>query len=588
MYAHLASPQPPPLTTGWNPQLDLFLGTLPRQAAPRHAAPGLLATTQWRRQERILARSARSGVWRWLARDADRLRPPPAASPRDDDYRWAWPSFTSLALDTGFAHASPPRFARTGLQTAGQREALAALLQEIGQHVAFALSQPCPVYATPETVRIEFLGCMAFVANRERRRLQLELRDAQGEWQLSLSQFDLDCPLGEDGWVVQVLLPWLPQIEAEFGAFAAEAFEWLQQRLLRHFDDCLQATEWQIRHCLLTEPVLVRVLGRISRHHPSGQRESSVYSELWSRAALWAELDRKAPNLVLFYYLAVHHRQIHAGAQLGDLRARCRELRMSPAGWRFLCRFGEWAYEGLLLIDPDYPPAFEEIVAYVQWQAAAAIKQPLPAVYAETVANACAFGGNESDYMIITLDPHVARIAEAHAPGPHGGGRDPIDFGQWQAVLGWLAHDRPVVDANQWRAGWPALRRARQRWLQRRLDLRWESQVGPFECAGWRVRPLTSGLELVEESRRLQHCAERYIRACHQGRYRMFTVECPRTGAPAATIGLVRKEDAWRLDQVKGAQNADVDDTIARVGSVVLGRYQRRSMPGVGVEQQLS
>ena len=575
MYAHYASPQPPPLTTGWNPQLDLFLDALPRQAAPRHAAPGPLATTQWRRQERKLARSDRSGVWRWLTRDADRLRPPPEASPRADDYDWTWPSVTSLALSSGFAHAAPPRFARTGRPAAAQREALAALLLEIGQHVAFALSQPCPVYATPDTVRIEFLGCMAFVANRERRRLQLELRDAQGEWQLSLLQFDLNLPLGEEGWAVQVLLPWLPQIEADFGAHAAEAFEWLRQKLLRHFGDGLQATERQIRHCLLTEPALARVLRRINPHRPSGQRESSVYSELWSRTALWAELDRKAPNLVLFYYLAVHHGQIHAGAQLGDLRARCRELRMSPAGWRFLCRFGEWAYEGLLLSDPDGQSAFEKIVAYVQWQAAAAIKQPLPAVYAETVVDARAFGRDEADYMVIKLDPHVARIAEAHAPGP-GGGRQPIDFGQWQTILGWLAHERPALDANQWRAGWPALCRAHLGWLRRRFDLRWESRVGPFEGEGWRVRPLTSGLELLEEGHRLQHCAERYICACHQGRYRMFTVECPKSGAPAATIGLVRKEGAWRLDQVRGKANQNAGEAMDRLGAVVLGRYQGR------------
>lgn len=39
------------------------------------------------------------------------------------------------------------------------------------------------------------------------------------------------------------------------------------------------------------------------------------------------------------------------------------------------------------------------------------------------------------------------------------------------------------------------------------------------------------------------------IPACHKGHYRMFTVECPATGEPAATIGLIRGKRGWRLDQ---------------------------------------
>lgn len=576
MYAPHASLPPPPLTTRWNPQLDLFLGPLPRQAAPRHTAPGALSAAQWRQQERLLARGARAGAWRRLAREADRLRPPPEDSPRADDYRWAWPSFTSLVLDAGFAYAAPPRFALSGLQSAEQRDALAELLREIAQHVAFALSQPCPVYATPEAVRIELLGCMAFVANRERCRLQLELRDAEGEWQLSLLQFDLDRPLGEAGWVEQVLLAWLPRIEVDFDAGAAEAFAWLRQKLLRHFGqrDCLQATERQIRHCLLTEPALVRVLRRINRHRPSGQRESRAYSELWSRAGLWVELDRKAPNLVLFYYLAAHQRQIRAGAQLGELRARCRQLGLSPAGWRFLCRFGERAYEGLLLLDErNCPTPLEIVIAYLQWQAAADLRQPLPLAHALSLDEAMAFHMTPGSGVVVAVDPRLARVAAAHAPAPHGGGREPIDFAEWQTVLNWLARDRFELDANQWRAGWPAIRRARERWLRQRLDLRWDSLEGPFECEGWRVRPLTSGRELVEEGQRMQHCAANYIRACHEGRYRMFTAEHPQSGEPAATIGLACRKGVWRLDQVKGAKNREVDEAMARLGAAVLERY---------------
>ncbi|MFO7597477.1 MAG: hypothetical protein R6W92_14180 [Desulfocurvibacter africanus] len=181
---------------------------------------------------------------------------------------------------------------------------------------------------------------------------------------------------------------------------------------------CLQATERQIRHCLLTEPALARVLRCVGRHRPAGQSESQVYSELWSRAPLWAELEQKSPGLVLFYYLAVRQRQIPAGAHLGNLRACCRRFGLSPAGWRFLCRFGEWAYEGLLLLDPEYQAPFQEIVAYIEWQAAAGIKQPLPSAYAESLEIADAVRWPEYDRAAIAVDPRLARVAETHAPGP--------------------------------------------------------------------------------------------------------------------------------------------------------------------------
>lgn len=107
-----------------------------------------------------------------------------------------------------------------------------------------------------------------------------------------------------------------------------------------------------------------------------------------------------------------------------------------------------------------------------------------------------------------------------------------------------------------------------------RLDLRWDSRAGPFDAGCWRVRPLTSGHELVEEGRRMKHCVERYIRACHDGCYRLFTVERRQTETPFATIGLKHEKGAWRLDQVRGPGNTEVVEELAALGEAALRRYR--------------
>ena len=78
------------------------------------------------------------------------------------------------------------------------RGALARLFLDITQPITWALSRPCAVFKTAQQTRVEFLGCIAWVANRDRRRLQLELRDDAGRWQTAVCGFDLEHPLADD------------------------------------------------------------------------------------------------------------------------------------------------------------------------------------------------------------------------------------------------------------------------------------------------------------------------------------------------------------------------------------------------------
>jgi hypothetical protein len=424
------------------------------------------------------------------------------------------------------------------------------------------------------------------VANREWRSLQLELRDQGGGWQLAMPGFNVLHALADGQWIEQALLPWLPQIERLFGPGAATAHEWLREKLAARYlhGRCLDATARQVRHCLLRSAALARVLRRILRHRPPRQPQSAAYTALWLHEAYWTGLERRAPQLVLFCYLALQRDFARPGDDLGALRARFRALGLSPAGWRFLCRCGEWAYDGLLPDDaaPEDRVPFEWLVALVEWQAAAGLRQPLHACFVDGLVAAGAFCRGGDGRVTVALDPRLARVAAAQVAGPRGAGHspghamrsEPIDLDEWIRVLRWLLRERPALDRNQWRAGWPALRRAHDRWLRRCLERGWNSRVGPFSADGWSVRPLTTAGALVAEGRRMRHCVASYVNACLAGQYRLFTVEHPETGEPAATIGLRRRDGEWQLGQVRGPNNAAAGPALEQLGLAVLGRYR--------------
>jgi hypothetical protein len=149
-----------------------------------------------------------------------------------------------------------------------------------------------------------------------------------------------------------------------------------------------------------------------------------------------------------------------------------------------------------------------------------------------------------------------------------------VPLREWLHTLEWMRLARPRLDRNQWRTGWPVIRRLQREWSDQRRRLAWESPLGPVTMAGWAIRPLTTGQAMIDEGRRMRHCVADYIDDCHQGRYRVFTAEHSNTGEPAATIGLRLVEGQWQLVQVRGQRNHAVGEGLERVAREVMGRHR--------------
>jgi len=551
-----ASLPPFPLTPHWNPQQDLFPGLLPGRAQE-----GTLRYEQWQDQEARLLRHHYTRTEQAAVERAARIRPPADAPRQCESYSWSWPDYTSLAIHLPAASRRLADFAVTRLQEEEELAAYSELLQEIAQQIGFALSRPCPVYRNFRQVRIEWLDCIAWVANCADRELYMELRDREGHWQRAARGFDLFHALGDGLWLQQALLPWLPTIERRFGWRASEAHRLLLRDLRGHFlaRRFTQATSKQLFVCLRARPELLQLTLRLHRYRPVGEVSSVAYAKLWRHAAYWQELERISPRLTLFCYLAERRQRKTEYAHLGELRDDCLELGLSPAGWRFLCRHGEAAYA------PWLRPAdskrglehFEVLIAWIEWQAQAGLQQPLSAEFARVIAAAQILGRDEEGYYAVMADPRFARVAANDFPAGQDGKPDEATRAEWQEVATWLAVARPELDRHQWRAGWPLLQRAHRSWEQRLIDARWDCPVATVSIDGWSARALSNGKDLAEEGERMKHCVINYVDRCLAGGYQVFTVEHPDNGEPVATIGLKKYEDGWEIDQVQGQRNSE-------------------------------
>jgi hypothetical protein len=65
----------------------------------------------------------------------------------------------------------------------------------------------------------------------------------------------------------------------------------------------------------------------------------------------------------------------------------------------------------------------------------------------------------------------------------------------------------------------------------------------------------------------------------------VFTVEDAESGAPRVTIGLLRGNEGWLLDQVRGKRNREPDEEMKSLAREVWQRYCRAEQdarPGRG------
>lgn len=72
---------------------------------------------------------------------------------------------------------------------------------------------------------------------------------------------------------------------------------------------------------------------------------------------------------------------------------------------------------------------------------------------------------------------------------------------------------------------------------------------------------LLSPKEVAEEGMRMRHCVSMYIPRCSKGNYQVYSIT--KDGQPYSTLGLVKNDDCWQIDQHYKACNERVDNEKA-------------------------
>ncbi len=134
-------------------------------------------------------------------------------------------------------------------------------------------------------------------------------------------------------------------------------------------------------------------------------------------------------------------------------------------------------------------------------------------------------------------------------------------------------------DANRLKAGWSALERRYLEWLRAIPPVaavrdrtpsappaEWPAPVRAVEYEGLRFVSLSTAGALQEEGRAMRHCIGNYVRRCFGSSLRAYSVRHIKSGERLATltVSYVVAHDHWTLDEIKGPENADVDQRIVR------------------------
>lgn len=133
------------------------------------------------------------------------------------------------------------------------------------------------------------------------------------------------------------------------------------------------------------------------------------------------------------------------------------------------------------------------------------------------------------------------------------------------------------IDDTRLKAGWMTLMRLRREWFIAQARSLGEEEWPPIlRSMVWdtfRFTALFSEAQLEEEGDVMGHCVGTYADRCRSELLRIYSVRHYKTGTRVATLSAKElRTGFWEIDQIKGPNNADVDQRVWRAASVFLDK----------------
>ncbi len=141
----------------------------------------------------------------------------------------------------------------------------------------------------------------------------------------------------------------------------------------------------------------------------------------------------------------------------------------------------------------------------------------------------------------------------------------------FEAVLDWFIATKPVLDNNQIKQGWNCLEKLSEEW-HRHQDAyglyeeyideypswtcfvserheEWLSAIPPNQI--YKLIPLTTPYQLLDESKSMHHCVVTYLDDCISGNSRVFSILASSSNERIATVELTNRTGLWKVAQQK-------------------------------------
>lgn len=148
-----------------------------------------------------------------------------------------------------------------------------------------------------------------------------------------------------------------------------------------------------------------------------------------------------------------------------------------------------------------------------------------------------------------------------------------VPLAKWFSRTGQHVNPEP----NELKAGWDALERLHLEWVRTHPEklanphklscapsTDWRVPVSAVEFAGLHFVVLATATALCEEGDAMQHCIATYADCCRASSLRAYSVRRRKNNQRLATltVAYIVESDHWCLKEIKGPQNAEVDESI--------------------------
>jgi hypothetical protein len=472
------------------------------------------------------------------------------------------------------------------------------LVGQIWQDLLRQLTAPIVVQETQEQRIVTLLDSVRFLVSKRSGRITVKERwtyPRAVKWKAAEGKIAVALPLPPTGaWLHAWLSRWWPAF-ADAGLTTCDVSA-VCKYLAPRLDQALLRSIWWRRlrrdagAALQLDAEVIRYCRLAKAYCPRSEVSASDYNALLNKRAACREIHADNPRLLWLYMLMLNEgiSLPGAGVVAAMKKALLAKGQLPPIAWRLLVNGHPRDFHGALdfvVADGRIKTPLGELCACLSLMVKLGRTHPVPLEvqqlwlhdwfeYDERKEQFWFRGANfdRSSFRLL-LDEAERRLKQ--------GTLQEFAEGELVDVVTFLSFEPMVLDANQSKAGWRWLVKRAMEWRAMKEEHRlfqsgvcWDSLLEAVDVGDWTVEPVTNAWAARRLAMQQHNCVHSYIDDCVRGGARLFQVRS-HSGKVIATVGIIRSRNLWKLFDVRGFANAQVEAGMRELGKDIARLYGR-------------